>query len=126
MRILLPAALLLGALTLGAQAPKAEPKPKAAKAEAKPAAKPAATPKAEPAPKAEAAPKPAVAEGEAKPAAKPAKSMGLIGCTETKLFHRKRCKYAKMIKEKGTTCVTFTWRQEAIQAGFKPCDECKP
>lgn len=112
----LPVLLALCALTLQAQAPKAEAKPAAPKAEAKPAA-----------PKAEAAPaKSEGAPAEAKAAPKPAKSLGLIGCTETKLFHRKKCKFAKMIKEKGSTCVTFTWRQEALQSGFKPCDTCKP
>lgn len=113
MRILhLSAALLLGAMSLGAQAPKAEPKPAAPKVETKPVEKPMAA-------------KTEAAEAEAKPAAKPARMLNLVGCKEGKTFHKHRC---KVLKEAGDKCVkvAFTWRQEALQSGFKPCETCKP
>lgn len=75
------------------------------------------------APQAEA--KPPAPQAEAKPAPKPAKSLGLVGCTESKVFHRRAC---KVVKAKDSTCakVGFTWRQEATQSGYKPCEACKP
>lgn len=54
-----------------------------------------------------------------------AKTKGFIGCTQTKMFHKPNCKYVSEIEKNGTK-VTFTRRQEAIQAGYKPCEECKP
>ena len=73
----------------------------------------------------------AQAPAPAAPAAPPkahhhhAKARGFVGCTETKLFHRPGCKHVAEIEKAGTK-VMFTTRAEAIQAGYKPCDECKP
>ena len=54
-----------------------------------------------------------------------ARAKGFVGCTATKIFHRPSCKMVKAIEEAGTK-VTFTTRAEAIQAGYKPCEDCKP
>ncbi len=53
------------------------------------------------------------------------KSKGYVGCTDTKLFHKGSCAYVKEIEKAGTK-VTFSKRSEAVQAGYKPCTECKP
>ena len=54
-----------------------------------------------------------------------AKSKGFVGCTETKLFHKPGCAHVADIEKAGTK-VTFTNRAEAVQAGYKPCEDCKP
>ena len=53
------------------------------------------------------------------------KAKGFVGCTQTKIFHKPDCKVVAEIEKAGTK-VMFTRRQEAIQAGYKPCEECKP
>ena len=72
-----------------------------------------------PAPAAPAAPAPAKAHHHR------AKSKGFVGCTETKLFHKPGCAHVADIEKAGTK-VMFTTRAEAVQAGYKPCDDCKP
>ena len=54
-----------------------------------------------------------------------AKSKGFVGCTETKLFHKPGCAHVADIEKAGTK-VSFTNRAEAVQAGYKPCEDCKP
>jgi hypothetical protein len=54
-----------------------------------------------------------------------AKSKGFVGCTATKLFHRPDCAHVADIEKAGTK-VMFTNRAEAVQAGYKPCEDCKP
>lgn len=54
-----------------------------------------------------------------------AKSKGFVGCTATKLFHKPGCAHVADIEKAGTK-VMFTNRAEAIQAGYKPCEDCKP
>ncbi|HET8901746.1 MAG TPA: Ada metal-binding domain-containing protein [Holophagaceae bacterium] len=54
-----------------------------------------------------------------------AKSKGFVGCTETKLFHKPGCAHVADIEKAGTK-VMFTNRAEAVQAGYKPCEDCKP
>ena len=54
-----------------------------------------------------------------------AKSKGFVGCTETKVFHKPDCAHVADIEKAGTK-VMFTNRAEAVQAGYKPCDDCKP
>jgi hypothetical protein len=53
------------------------------------------------------------------------KSKGFVGCTATKLFHKPDCAHVADIEKAGTK-VMFTNRAEAIQAGYKPCEDCKP
>ncbi|HTL97925.1 MAG TPA: Ada metal-binding domain-containing protein [Holophagaceae bacterium] len=54
-----------------------------------------------------------------------AKARGFVGCTQTKLFHKPGCAHVADIEKAGTK-VMFTTRAEAIQAGYKPCEDCKP
>ena len=54
-----------------------------------------------------------------------AKSKGFVGCTATKLFHKPGCAHVADIEKAGTK-VMFTNRAEAVQAGYKPCEDCKP
>jgi hypothetical protein len=61
----------------------------------------------------------------AKHHARHAKSKGFVGCTQTKLFHKPDCKVVQEIEKAGTK-VMFSRREEAVQAGYKPCEECKP
>jgi len=46
----------------------------------------------------------------------------LIGNTGTLVFHSPDCKYSKSKK----CTAAFSTREEAIQAGYKPCGTCKP
>ena len=71
-----------------------------------------------PAPAAPAAPAPAKHH-------RHAKSKGFVGCTATKLFHKPGCAHVADIEKAGTK-VMFTNRAEAVQAGYKPCEDCKP
>ena len=71
-----------------------------------------------PAPAAKAAPAPA------KHHARRAKEKGLVGDSATKTFHRASCAHVADIKADAK--VAFTRREEAVQAGYKPCGDCKP
>jgi len=66
------------------------------------------------------------------PAEKPAATKGAhpipvgrpyLATKEAKLYHRERCKAAKEIK-KDPSHLEFTWKAEAEQAGYTPCDDC--
>jgi len=54
-----------------------------------------------------------------------AKSEAIVGCKETKLYHRANCKWVKEIDKAGTR-VDFKSVAEARKAGMKPCEDCKP
>ena len=71
------------------------------------------------------APAPAAAPAPAHHHHHAAKARGFVGCTETKLFHKPGCAHVADIEKAGTK-VMFTTRAEAVQAGYKPCDDCKP
>ena len=47
-----------------------------------------------------------------------------VGNKRTKVFHYPNCKYVSMISEENK--VYFKSRQEAIDAGYRPCKVCKP
>ena len=49
----------------------------------------------------------------------------IVGCTETKMYHKANCKWVKEIDKAGTR-VDFKSVAEAKQAGMKPCGDCKP
>jgi hypothetical protein len=49
----------------------------------------------------------------------------IVGCRETKLYHRADCKWVKEIDKAGTR-VEFKSVEEARKAGMKPCGDCKP
>lgn len=73
------------------------------------------------------APAPAPTPAPAKAPAKHhrhAKEKGLIGDSATKTFHRADCAHVADIKADAK--VSFTRREEAVQAGYKPCPDCKP
>lgn len=53
------------------------------------------------------------------------KGHAFVGCTESKVFHRARCKMVQDVEKAGTK-VQFSRRAEAVQAGYKPCGTCKP
>ncbi|MBS1767090.1 MAG: hypothetical protein JST05_06780 [Acidobacteria bacterium] len=53
-----------------------------------------------------------------------AKEKGLVGDSSTKTFHRASCAHVADIKADAK--VSFTRRAEAVQAGYKPCEDCKP
>ena len=60
------------------------------------------------------------------PKAEPAtKAQVIVGCKETKLYHRANCKWVKEI-DKAHTRVDFKSVAEAKKAGMKPCEDCKP
>lgn len=69
------------------------------------------------------APAPAPAKAPAKHH-RHAKSKGFIGDSATKTFHRADCAHVADIKADAK--VAFTRRVEAVQAGYKPCEDCKP
>ncbi len=52
------------------------------------------------------------------------KEKGLVGDSATKTFHRADCAHVADIKADAK--VSFTRREEAVQAGYKPCEDCKP
>lgn len=62
------------------------------------------------------------AEGPAK--AEP-KSEVIVGCKDTKLYHRANCKWVKEVEKAGTR-VDFKSVAEAKKAGMRPCEDCKP
>lgn len=49
----------------------------------------------------------------------------IVGCKETKLYHKANCKWVKEIDKAGTR-VDFKSVAEARKAGMKPCEDCKP
>jgi phosphatidylserine/phosphatidylglycerophosphate/cardiolipin synthase-like enzyme len=49
---------------------------------------------------------------------------GFVASVNSKVFHRPDCKSAGKISEKNL--VRYNSREEAIQAGKKPCAECRP
>jgi hypothetical protein len=59
------------------------------------------------------------------PAKTDPKSEGIVGCKETKLYHRADCKWVKEIDKAGTR-VDFKSVAAAKKAGMKPCEDCKP
>jgi phosphatidylserine/phosphatidylglycerophosphate/cardiolipin synthase-like enzyme len=60
---------------------------------------------------------------EAKPAAVPT-SDGYVASRNSAVFHKSDCKSAAKISEKNL--IRYATRDEAIQAGKKPCHECNP
>ncbi len=51
-----------------------------------------------------------------------AEATGLVGNTDSKVFHTQDCKFAQSKK-----CTdSFAKREDAVQAGYKPCGSCKP
>lgn len=55
----------------------------------------------------------------------PAKAEGFVGCSDTKLFHKGKCKWVKEIEKAGTR-VALASKEEAIKKGYKACGDCKP
>ena len=53
------------------------------------------------------------------------KATVIVGCKETKLYHRADCKWVKAIDKAGTR-LDFKSVAEAKKAGMKPCEDCKP
>jgi len=45
-----------------------------------------------------------------------------IGNMNTKVFHRPSCSYLPSAENQ----IRFNTRQDAINAGYKPCEHCKP
>jgi endonuclease/exonuclease/phosphatase family metal-dependent hydrolase len=56
--------------------------------------------------------------------AAPAQSAGYAASVNSEVFHKAGCKSAAKISAKNL--VRFKTREEAIQAGKRPCKECKP
>jgi hypothetical protein len=54
----------------------------------------------------------------------PAVSEGYVASQNSAVFHKSDCKSAAKISEKNL--VHYATRDEAVQAGKKPCAECKP
>ena len=54
-----------------------------------------------------------------------AKAEVIVGCKDTKLYHKANCKWVKEIDKAGTR-VDFPSVAEAKKAGMKPCEDCKP
>ena len=59
------------------------------------------------------------------PAKDSTKAEAIVGCKETKMYHRANCKGVKEIDKAGTR-VDFKSVAEAKKAGMKPCEDCKP
>jgi len=53
------------------------------------------------------------------------KPAAIVGCRETKLYHRPDCKWVKEIDKAGTR-VEFSSAGAAKKAGMKPCKDCNP
>jgi methylphosphotriester-DNA--protein-cysteine methyltransferase len=49
---------------------------------------------------------------------------GYVASKRSQVFHRADCKSAGKISEKNL--VRYNTREKAIQAGKKPCGECRP
>ena len=56
--------------------------------------------------------------------ASPVRPRGYVASKRSQVFHRADCKSAAKISEKNL--VRYNTRDEAIQAGKKPCVECRP
>ena len=56
--------------------------------------------------------------------AAPAVTEGYVASKNSQVFHKAGCKSAAKISEKNVT--RYNSRDEAIQAGKKPCKECNP
>jgi methylphosphotriester-DNA--protein-cysteine methyltransferase len=54
-----------------------------------------------------------------------AKAEVIVGCSDTKLYHKANCKWVKEIEKAGTR-VDFKSVAEAKKAGMKPCEDCRP
>ena len=54
-----------------------------------------------------------------------AKAEVIVGCKDTKMYHKVNCKWVKEIEKAGTR-VDFKSVAEAKKAGMKPCEDCKP
>lgn len=52
------------------------------------------------------------------------KEVKYIGSKNSSVFHRPSCKWAGMISEKNK--VGFSSREEAVNAGYRPCQVCRP
>jgi hypothetical protein len=59
------------------------------------------------------------------PAPSEPRAEAIVGCRETKLYHRPTCKWVKQIDKAGTR-VDFKSAAEAKKAGMRPCRDCKP
>jgi methylphosphotriester-DNA--protein-cysteine methyltransferase len=59
------------------------------------------------------------------PAKAEAKTEAIVGCKETKLYHKADCKWVKEVDKAGTR-VDFKSVAAAKKAGMKPCEDCKP
>ena len=49
----------------------------------------------------------------------------IVGCKDTKVYHKADCKWVKEVEKAGTR-VDFHSVAEAKKAGMKPCEDCKP
>ncbi len=67
----------------------------------------------------------ALAGWDEKPAKKEAKSEAVVGCSDTKIFHKPGCKWVKEVEKAGTK-VNLPSKAEAEKKGFKACGDCKP
>jgi methylphosphotriester-DNA--protein-cysteine methyltransferase len=57
--------------------------------------------------------------------AKDPKGQVIVGCKDTKMYHRADCKWVKEIEKAGTR-VDFKSVADAKKAGMKPCKDCNP
>jgi methylphosphotriester-DNA--protein-cysteine methyltransferase len=57
-------------------------------------------------------------------AVEPPTSSGFVASKNSEVFHKPDCKSAAKISEKNL--VRYGTRKEAIQAGKRPCGECRP
>ena len=86
-----------------------------------PASVPWAAPFASPPPGSKPAPSPAAP---APPVAPPAATAALAGSTRSPVFHKASCSALAAIME--ANLVSYASREEAIQAGKRPCPKCQP
>ncbi|MCF8032899.1 MAG: hypothetical protein K9K66_07795 [Desulfarculaceae bacterium] len=71
---------------------------------------------------AQAAPQPEADKTQAPSPAAPAQDVAYAGNVKSKSFHQPGCRYYQ-----GADCTTsFASRDEAVEAGYKPCKVCKP
>ena len=50
-------------------------------------------------------------------------AQGYVGLAKSRVFHRPEC---RAVREMGDRLTTFATRDEAIEVGKKPCEQCKP
>ena len=50
------------------------------------------------------------------------KETGFVGSSESKVYHKASCQFAKKIKPENL--VKFKTREEAVKAGYLPCKKC--